>query len=103
MTVLIRFHSRWSLPLLFAGVAFGFFSLQAAAPPAGTVSSSTGSSVAFIGNATGSGAANGEGDCMDGINCDTFELTISGQPADYVGKVVAIRIDWTVPANDYDM
>ena len=40
---------------------------------------------------------------MDGVNCDTFELTISGQPTDYIGKVVAIRIDWTVPTNDYDL
>ena len=37
--------------------------------------------VRWTGDAVASGAANGEGDCMDGVNCDAFELTIAGQPA----------------------
>jgi hypothetical protein len=82
----------------------GFFSIvDAATPPSGSVNSTVGSTVTWTGDATGSGAANGEGDCVDGVNCDAFELTINGQPADYVGKVVAIKIDWLLGANDYDL
>src|SRR5947209_2364992 len=87
-----------SVALLCAGI-----NAQAADPATGHVNSTLGSHIAFVGNATASGAPNGEGDCMDGINCDTFELTIDGDPAEYVGKLVAIRLDWTVPANDYDL
>lgn len=86
--------------LIFCAAAM---TVQAADPAKGSVNSTVGSKVTFTGSATASGAPNGEGDCMDGINCDTFELTITGNPADYVGKVVAIRIDWTVPTNDYDL
>src|SRR6266513_2903059 len=79
------------------------FSAYAATPATGSVSATTGSSVTFTGNAVGTGGANGVGDCADGVSCDTFALTVSGNPADYSGKVVAIRLNWTVPANDYDL
>ena len=39
--------------------------------------------------------------CQDGMNCDTFKLTISGTPADWAGKSVHIQIDWLIPAFDY--
>ncbi|MDQ6625938.1 MAG: dockerin type I repeat-containing protein [Verrucomicrobiota bacterium] len=61
------------------------------------------SSVAFIGTAPGTGAGNGESTCVDGANCDVFTLTVNGQPADYVNSVVSVTLDWTVPANDYDL
>ncbi len=76
---------------------------RASTPPSGSVTATTGSHVNFTGSATASGAPDGESDCVDGVNCDTFELTISGNPADYEGKLVAIRIDWTLPTNDYDL
>ena len=89
---------------IYAGL-FGLVALSAHAadPASGAVNPNVGSKVTFNGNATASGAPDGESDCMDGINCDTFELTISGDPAEYVGKLVAIRIDWTVPTDDYDL
>ena len=42
-----------------------------------------------------------EQNCEDGVNCDTFKLTISGTQADWAGKSVHIQIDWLVPAFDY--
>src|SRR5438132_1545513 len=79
-------------------VSLNPFSAYAANPATGSVTATTGSSVTFTGSAVGTGGANGEGDCVDGVSCDTFALTVSGNPADYSGKVVAIRLNWTVPA-----
>lgn len=42
-----------------------------------------------------------EGTCQDGVNCDTFKLTISGTPADWAGKLAHIEINWTSPTFDY--
>jgi hypothetical protein len=84
-------------------ITLSAFSSHAASPAEGMVTSTEGSSVTFTGSAAGTGAANGEGDCVDGVSCDTFTLNVSGSPADYTGKVVAIRLNWTLPANDYDL
>ncbi len=83
-------------------VSLGWISF-AAAPATGTVTSTIGSQVTWVGTAPGTGAANGESTCVDGVNCDVFTLTVSGVPADYVGKAVQVTLDWTVPANDYDL
>src|SRR5436305_809826 len=77
--------------------------VAAANPASGTIASTgpvapfTG---AWAGTATGGSSAN-ESTCVEGINCDTFRLTIAA--GDYTGKQVAIKIQWTVPANDYDL
>jgi hypothetical protein len=42
-----------------------------------------------------------EGACQEGVNCDTYKLTLTGTPADWAGKVANVRISWTVPAVDY--
>jgi hypothetical protein len=39
--------------------------------------------------------------CQEGVNCDTFRLTLAGTPADWAGKVVHVRITWTSPTFDY--
>ena len=76
-------------------------SLSAAVPPSGTVSP-TGSYVTWSGSAVGTGSAD-ESTCAEGVNCDTFTLNVSGVPADWTGKQVAVKIEWIVPANDYDL
>src|ERR1700687_4993072 len=76
--------------------------LRAAAPPTATVSPIAGSSATWTGTATG-GASATEGTCQEGLNCDTFTLTVSGSPADWAGKVILIRIGWKIAANDYDL
>jgi uncharacterized repeat protein (TIGR01451 family) len=74
---------------------------EAANPPAGTVGP-TGPGVAWDGTAVG-GASAGESSCVEGVNCDTYTLTVSGTPADWSGKVVDVRISWLIPTNDFDL
>jgi len=38
-----------------------------------------------------------------GINCDTFTLTVTGTPADWSGKRIQVAMSWVVLANDYDL
>src|ERR671935_1775510 len=65
---------------------------QAATPASGTITP-TGPSVAWDGPPTG-GASAGENTCVGGVNCDTFLLTVAA--ADWTGKVVDVRISWTI-------
>jgi hypothetical protein len=77
---------------------------EAANPASGTIAP-TGPVIPFTGTwagtATGTGSANGESTCVEGVNCDTFRLTVA--PGDYTGKFIAVKIQWTVAANDYDL
>ncbi len=79
----------------------------AAAPASGTLTAS-GPALAWTGTETGTGAdsatASNESACSPTLNnCDTFTVTIGGQPSDYKGKVVAISNNWTVPTDEYDL
>ena len=76
-------------------------SLYAASPASGTLGP-TGAEVKWVGTAPG-GAAESEGTCVDGVNCDVFTLTLSGTPADWTGKVARVNLSWLLLANDYDM
>src|SRR5205823_3812791 len=67
----------------------------------GTVNT-TGPGVAWDGTALG-GSSAGESTCVEGVNCDTYTLTVSGAAADWAGKVVDVRISWLVPTNDFDL
>jgi len=76
--------------------------VSASNPAAGTLSPA-GPSVTWNGMPAdyANPASASEQNCQDGVNCDTFKLTISGTPADWAGKSVHIQIDWLVPAFDY--
>lgn len=85
-----------ALPIVLAG---------AADPGAGTI---TPSSAPLTWNGTASGippTAGGVENCEEGVNCDSYKLTISGTPADWLtaGKQVKVRIEWLLNASDYDM
>ena len=41
--------------------------------------------------------------CREGVNCDTFALTLSGTESSWAGKVARLRIEWNLPASDYDL
>ncbi len=75
--------------------------LNAASPTAGSISP-TSKPVTWMATATG-GASNGEDTCVEGVNCDTFKLTVTGTPADWAGKKIEVTISWVVLANDYDL
>lgn len=74
----------------------------AADPSAGTLSPA-GPSVTWNGLAAdyANPVSASEQNCQDGVNCDTFRLTLSGTPADWSGKLVHIQIDWLSPTFDY--
>ena len=87
----------FALSVLFAPLP----SSQAANPTSGTIGPA-GPALAWNGNAVG-GASAGEDTCLDGVNCDLYTLTVSGLPTDWTGKIVAIKIAWMIPTNDYDL
>src|SRR5499427_4647791 len=85
----------FALSVLFAA----FQSSKAAAPTAGTIGPA-GPIVSWDGTEAG-GASEGETTCVEGVNCDTYTLNVSAGV--WTGKVIAIKITWTVPVNDYDL
>jgi hypothetical protein len=94
--------------LLLALIALGLmacviplYGVWAANPTDGTLGVGS-PPLVWDGTATASGAT-GESDCIEGLNCDTFTIHVAGTPADWAGKVVAIKTTWTLPANDYDL
>ena len=79
-----------------------------AAVPVSATLTATGPSVSWTGTETGTGAdsatASNETGCSPTLNnCDTFTLTIGGQPSDYKGKVVAITDNWKLISDEYDL
>src|ERR1043165_1463482 len=82
---------------------------SASSPAGGTISPTATTPVAWIGTGTGGGALNapvgigGEDLCQEGINCDTFTLTVAGNPSDWTGKLIRVKIEWLLPTTDYDL
>lgn len=78
-------------------------------PGAATLNPTGATPVTWNGTALGGGALNAplvlesEALCQEGITCDTFNLTLSGTPADWAGKLAHIKIEWLSPTSDYDM
>ncbi len=72
----------------------------AADPPTGTMSVAS-APLSFVGTAAGTGSAGGEVSCVEGVNCDTFALTVA--PGVWTGKSIRVDIGWTIPADDYDL
>ncbi len=96
---------RW---LLFIGLVVVSFTcgvsvlrLGAASPTSGTINPSS-PPVSWSGTAAG-GTSNGEATCVEGVNCDTFTLTVGGQPGDWAGKRIHVTMSWVVLASDYDL
>lgn len=88
--------------LVSASALIGYWAL-AANPPGGTIGPA-GPNLTWAGTAPGVPPTGGAEDaCEEGTNCDSFALTLSGTPADWVGKQVHVQINWTLPASDYDM
>src|SRR5260370_40879780 len=79
------------LAMVFA-TAFAARPAGAALPASGTITPS-GGPITWIGTATG-GASESETTCVEGTNCDTFTLTVSGAPADWAGLVIPVQINW---------
>jgi hypothetical protein len=88
----------------------GFNHTRASGPTGGTINSTATTPVTWIGTATGGvtpnaplGVIGGEDLCQEGINCDTFTLTVGGTPADWSGKLIRVKLEWLLPVTDYDL
>ena len=96
---------RWTLTFVLVGLSMvcglSTLRMRAANPTSGTIAVNS-SPVTWTGTAAG-GAYNGEGTCVEGVNCDTFTLTVAGTPADWAGKRIQVDMSWVVLANDYDI
>lgn len=85
------------------GAGLAMFSF-AANPPGGTITPSTATPITWQGTAAGiPPTGGGVESCEEGVNCDTFKLTISGNPTDWTAKQVRVRIQWLAPGSDYDL
>jgi len=86
-------------------VVFAFFAtgLRSATPSAGTLNPG-GPTIAWTGTAAGGGSLD-ESTCVEGVNCDTFVLTLSGTPTNWAGLKARIVISDADPsgATDYDL
>jgi hypothetical protein len=89
------FVMTFALGILFAPLPTS----RASNPAAGTITPA-GPTQSWNGTAVG-GASAGEETCQEGINCDTYTLNVAA--GDWTGKLIAIKITWTNPANDYDL
>lgn len=102
---MFRLRTTLASTLILGAGVFAFIAF-AANPPSGTITTSTVTPVTWTGTATGiPPAAGGESTCVEGSSCDSYVLTISGTPADWVaaGKQVHVQISWLSPGTDYDM
>src|SRR5213593_4973161 len=86
-------------------VVFGLFTarLHSAMPASGTLNPG-GPAVNWVGTATGGGSLD-ESTCVEGVNCDSFALTLSGTPTNWTGLKARIVISAADPsgATDYDL
>src|SRR6184192_165341 len=86
-------------------VVFAFFAtgLRSATPSAGTLSPG-GPTVNWAGTAAGGGSLD-ESTCVDGVNCDTFLVTLSGTPTNWTGLKARIVVSCADPSglSDYDV
>src|SRR5437868_5325627 len=84
---------------------FGLFTarLQSAMPSSGTLNPG-GPAVNWVGTAVGGGSLD-ESTCVEGVNCDTFVLTLSGTPTNWTGLKARIVISSHDPTGvtDYDL
>lgn len=85
--------------------------IEAADPTNGTLNPNSTTPITWVGTATGGGALNdaglgvidSEGLCVEGTTCDSYTLTVGGNPSDWTNKLVHIEINWSLPASDYDL
>jgi hypothetical protein len=96
------------LAVLIVACSISFFRADASSPDHGTIALTgpvapfTG---AWVGTGTGTPPSATESTCIEGTNCDSFKLTIAGQPSDWISaaKQVHVEITWTSNSTDYDM
>ena len=71
-------------------------------PTSGTLNP-TGPNVTWSGTAAGVPPAPDESACVEGVNCDSFTLTIGGTREDWEGKSARVTVSWPSALDDYDV
>ncbi len=98
------FNVRVAIAVVLCTFAASLGWLSFAASPTGGTIAPSGGTLAWDGTGTGvPPTGGGESACTEGVNCDSYNLTISGTPADWTGKQVHVQINWLSPSSDYDM
>src|SRR5262249_28052430 len=86
-------------------ILFGFLTarLHSAQPSSGTLNPG-GSQLNWVGTAVGGGSID-ESTCVEGVNCDTFTLTLSGTLTNWSGLKARIVVSCADPSgvSDYDV
>ncbi len=86
-------------------IVSGFFAarLHSAMPSSGTLNPG-GPQLNWVGTAVGGGSLD-ESTCVEGVNCDTFVVTLSGTPTNWSGLKARIVISCADPSglSDYDL
>jgi hypothetical protein len=93
----------FSLPTpLLIGLSFLLlpFAARATNPASGTLTPLSTTPLTFVGTAPGT-AADSEADGIEGVNKDTYVLTVA--PGSYAGKLISVTLSWSVAANDRDL
>src|SRR5437899_8461640 len=77
--------------------------VRSAAPSSGTLDPG-GPTMNWAGTALGGGSLD-ESTCVEGVNCDTFTLTLSGTPSNWAGLKARIVVSCSDPSglSDYDV
>lgn len=96
------FNLRIFLAFALCAVGAWLGAISFAANPPGGAISATGAPVSWVGTATGTGSANGESSCVEGVNCDTFTLTVN-PTSNWAGKRVEVRIQQATSQDDTDL
>jgi hypothetical protein len=82
---------------------FAASSIFAASPSSGSISVNTTTPLTWNGTAPGGSSPDAENTCVQGVNCETFTITLNGTVADWGNKAARVRINWTFPVTDYDI
>src|SRR4030095_9912289 len=87
-----------------------FSTVAASSPASGTLNPTLGATLTWAGTATGGTHPNNnvpgvdhDDLCEEGVNCDTYTLTVSGNPGDWVNKTISIKVEFDLPSSDYDL
>lgn len=72
-------------------------------PSAGTIQPTAAAPVTWTGNLVAPGGVIQESQCVDGVNCEDYTLTVAGTKADWSGKRARIQLTWQTSANEYDI
>ena len=81
---------------------FAFVDRSDSASPASGTITPIGPTLTWAG-APAIGSTIDELGCVDGVNCDTFTVTLSGTPASWAGKKARIEISWPDSGDDFDV